>query len=181
MPDTPSSEMPSPAVLRFRGLDLEAMTALQMRNIDGLRRMANLMFDSTQTITERQAAFFKTRTEQMGGAFESEDGLSDPKAIFERQTEAYRDLFGALAAQAGELADITSECCASLVEEATANMIDLPMRESSTEQPAKRAGCCCGPSKETTRNTVDLPVGESLKAPATKRAGRTSKPTSAKS
>ena len=69
MPDT--SKSTNPAVLRFRGLDLEAMTALQMRNIDAIRRMANLIFDSTQTITERQAAFFRTSTEQMGGAFES--------------------------------------------------------------------------------------------------------------
>ncbi len=139
MPDTSSSQSPNPAVLRFRGLDLEAMTALQIRNIDAIRRMANLIFDSTQTITERQAAFFRTSTEQMGGAFESEDGLSDLKAIFERQPDAYRDLFGALAAQAGELADITSECCASLVEEATANMVDLPTGENRTEPKAKRA------------------------------------------
>ncbi len=167
MPDTPSSEMPSPAVLRFRGLELEAMTALQMRNIDELRRMANLMFDSTQTITERQAAFFKASAEQMGGAFESEDGLSDPKAIFERQPEAYRDLFGALAAHAGELADNTSKCCADLVGEATGNMFDLPMREGRTEQSAKRAGCCCGPRKEAAENKVDRPTAKSrTKQPA---------------
>ena len=167
MPDTPSSEMPSPAVLRFRGLDLEAMTALQMRNIDAIRRMANLMFDSTQTITERQAAFLKASADQMGGAFESEDGLSDPKAIFERQTEAYRDLFGALAAHAGELADITSNCCADLLQEATGNTIDLPMHESRTAQPAKKAGCCCGPSNEVAENKVDRPAAKSrTKQPA---------------
>lgn len=167
MPDTSSSQSPNPAVLRFRGLDLEAMTALQMRNIDAIRRMANLMLDSTQAITERQAAFFKASADQMGGAFESEDSLSDPKAIFERQTEAYRDLFGALATHAGELADITSKCCASLVEEATGKMIDLPMRESRTAQPAKNAGCCCGPSKEAADNKVDRPSAKSrTKQPA---------------
>lgn len=167
MPDTSSSKMPSPAVLRFRGLDVEAMTALQMRNIDAIRRMANLMFDSTQAITERQAAFIKAGADKMGGTLESEDGLSDPKAIFERQTEAYRDLFGALATHAGELADITSKCCASMVEEATGNMIDLPMRESRAEQPAKMAGCCCGSSKEAAGNKVDRPTAKSrTKQPA---------------
>lgn len=180
MPDTPSSEMPSPAVLRFRGLDLEAMTALQMRNIDGLRRMVNLMFDSTQTITERQAAFFKASAKQMGGAFESEDGLLDPKAILERQTEAYRDLFGAFATHAGELADITSKCCAGLVEEATGNMIDLPTRESRTEQPAKRAGCCCGPSKEAAENEVDRPIAESRTKQPSKKGLAVSKASTAK-
>lgn len=180
MPDTPASEMPSPAVLRFRGLDLEAMTALQMRNIDAIRHMANLMFDSTQAITERQAAFFKASAEQMGGAFESEDGLSDPKAIFEQQTEAYRDLFGMLATHAGELADITSKCCASLVEEATGNMIDLPMRESRAEQPAKRAGCCCGPSKEASGNKVDRPAAKSRTKQPAKESLAASKASTAK-
>ncbi len=168
MPDTPSSEMPSPAVLRYRGLDLEAMTALQLRNIDGLRCMVNLMIDSTQTITERQAAFLKASAKQMGGAFENEDGLSDPKAILEQQTEAYRDLFGRLAAHAGELADITSKCCAGLVKEATGNMIDLPARESRTEQTAEKAGCCCGPSKEAAGNEVDRPIAESRTKPPAK-------------
>lgn len=167
MPDTSSSQSPNPAVLRFRGLDLEAMTALQMRNIDAVRRMANLMLDSTQEITERQAAFLKAGADQMNATFERGEGASDPKAIFERQTEAYRDLFGALATHAGELADITSKCCASLVEEATGNMIDRPMRESRTAQPAKKAGCCCGPSKEAADNKVDRPSAKSrTKQPA---------------
>ena len=160
MPDTSSSQSSNPAVLRFRGLDLEAMTALQMRNINAVRRMAKLMFDGTQTIAARQAAFFKASAEQMGGAFEGEGGLSDPKAIFERQTEAYRDLFGALATHAGELADITSKCCAGLMEEATGNMTDLPMREGGAAQPAEKAGCCCGSSKEAAATLANVPAEE---------------------
>ena len=160
MPNTPSSKMPSPAVLGAPGLDLEAMAALQMHNIDGLRRMAKLMFDGTQTITERQAAFFKASAGKMGGALDGEGGLSDPKAIFERQTEAYRDLFGALATHAGELADITSKCCAGLMEEATGNMTDLPMREGGAAQPAEKAGCCCGPSKEAAATLATVPAEE---------------------
>ena len=127
--------------------------------------MVNLMFDSTQTITERQAAFLKTSAKQMGGAFESEDGLLDPKVILEQQTEAYRDLFGKLAAHADELAEITSKCCAGLVEEATGNMIDLPARESRTEQAAERTGCCGGRSKEAAGKEVDRPVAESCPKP----------------
>lgn len=145
MPDAPSSEMPDPVALRSRALDLEAMTAMQMRNIDGLRRMVNMIFDSTQKITERQAALFEACAEQIGGAFESEDSLSDTKAIFERQTEAYRDLFGVLASHANEFADITSSCCSSTTEEANENRTDLPMRERRTEEPpATKTGCCCG-------------------------------------
>ena len=137
MPDT--SKSTNPAVLRFRGLDLEAMTALQMRNIDAVRRMANLMLDSTQEITERQAAFLKAGADQMNATFERGEGASDPKAIFERQTEAYRDLFGAFVTHVGELGEITSKCCAGLVHEATENLVDLPTGENRTEPTAKRA------------------------------------------
>lgn len=140
MPDTSSSQSPNPAVLRFRGLDLEAITALQMRNIDAVRRMANLLLDSTQAITERQAAFLKAGADQMSATFENGDGASDPKAIFERQTEAYRDLFGAFVTQIGELSEISSKCCAGLVHEATGNLVDLPTGENRTEPTAKRAG-----------------------------------------
>ena len=180
MPDTSSSQSPTPAVLRFRGLDLEAMTALQMRNIDAVRCMANLMLDSTQEITERQAAFLKAGADQMNATFERGEGASDPKAIFERQTEAYRDLFGAFVTHVGELGEITSKCCAGLAHEATGKMNDRPTRESRTEQPAKRAGCCCGPSKDAAENEVELPTAENRTEPTAKRAGAASKTSSAK-
>lgn len=139
MPDTSSSQPPNPAVLRFRGLDLEAMTALQMRNIDAVRRMANLMLDSTQEITERQAAFLEASAGQMNASLANGEEAPDPKTIFERQTEAYRDLFGAFVAHVGELGEITAKCCAGLVHEATGNMVDLPTEENSTESAPKGA------------------------------------------
>lgn len=139
MPDTSSSQSPNPAVLRFRGLDLEAMTVLQMRNIDAIRRMANLMLDSTQAITERQAALLKAGADQMNATFEIDDGAPDPKAIIERQTEAYRDLLGAFVIHVGELGEITSKCCAGLVHEAAGNLVDLPRGGNRTEPTAKRA------------------------------------------
>lgn len=139
MPDTPASKILNPAVLRFRGLDLEAMTALQMRNIDAMRRMANRMLDSTQEITERQADFLKAGADQMSATFERGNGASDPKAIFERQTKAYRDLFGAFVTHVGELGEITSQCCAGLVHEATENLDHVPMGKSGTESTAKPA------------------------------------------
>ena len=140
MPDTISFDLPNPAILRFRGLDLEAITALQMRNIDAIRRMANMMLDSTQTITERQAAFLMASADQMNAALDRGDGTSDPQDIFERQAETYRDLFEALAAHAGELAKITSNCCAGLIQEATRNTAENSVEEDATEPPIKRAG-----------------------------------------
>ena len=160
MSDTPSPEMPGTAALHSQALDLEALTAQQLRNIDELRYTANLMFDSTRSIAERQAAFFKAYAQQSGGAIESEGGLLDKIAIFEQQTEAYHDLSGALAAHAGELADIASSCCSSPMEEATGNMSNLLMRESRSEQPVESAGCCCGPSNEVDATLAKLPAEE---------------------
>ena len=117
MPNT--SKPTNPAVLHYRGLDLEAITALQMRNVEALRSMTNLMFDTTEAVTRRQAEFLKSRVDQMSAAFEPGESASDPKAFFEWQAEAYRDLFGALASHVGELAEITSKCCAGLVHEAS--------------------------------------------------------------
>lgn len=171
MPDTPSPEMPGAAALRSQALDLEALTAQQLHNIDELRHMANLMFDNTQAIAERQAAFFKASAEQMGGAFEGEGGALDNIAIFERQADAYRALTGALADHAGEFADIASSCCSSLMEEATGNMPNPSMRESSPEQPAEKAGCCCGPSDDAAATLSDLAAEEDHTEAAATEAG----------
>ena len=59
MPNT--SKPTNPAVLQYRGLDLEAITALQMRNVEALRSMTNLMFDTTEAVTRRQAEFLESR------------------------------------------------------------------------------------------------------------------------
>lgn len=118
MPDIAKST--NPAVLRYRGLDLEAAIAVQMRNVEALRRMTSLMFDATETVTRRQAEFLRSGIGQMATVLDSgEAGASEPQAIFERQIEAYRDAFGALASHAGDLAEITSRCCAGLVHETT--------------------------------------------------------------
>jgi len=133
MPDT--SKSTNPAVLRFRGLDLEAMTALQMRNVEALRRMTNLMLDTTEAITRRQAEFLKSRVNQTNTAFESREGASDAKALFEQQAEAYRDLFNALASHVGDLGEITSKCCAGLVQESTRAAAGQSEASDAVKQP----------------------------------------------
>jgi hypothetical protein len=133
MPDT--SKSTNPAVLRFRGLDLEAMTALQMCNVEALRRMTTLMLDTTEAITRRQAEFLKSRLDQTNTAFEPCEGELDPKALFEQQADAYRDLFGALVAHVGELGDITSKCCAGLVHESTRAAAGQSEASDAVKQP----------------------------------------------
>ena len=116
MPDT--SKSTNPAVLHYQGLDLEALTTLQMRNVEALRNMTTLMFDMTEAVTRRQADFFASRIDQMSAPFEAGKGISDPQAFFESQILAYRDLFEDIASLAKECAEITSQCCAGLLHEA---------------------------------------------------------------
>lgn len=121
------SAKPSPAVLRYRGQNLEAMTATQLRNLDALRRIINLVFDNSQAITERQAQFFKHSMNQVNETLNHHiGGVDDPKFIFELQTKAYGDLCDALNAHMAELGEITSKCCAGIMQEAVESMNDEP-------------------------------------------------------
>ena len=146
MPDKMSSDIPNaagmlnPAVLRFRGLDQEAMIALQMRNIEAVRRMAKLMLDSAETITECQTAFFKTRVDEINAGLEREEDASDLNALVERQTKVCCNALDALAEHAGELTEIGSKCCANLIQEAAGTMVDLPAVEAGPKEKTKVAG-----------------------------------------
>lgn len=139
MQGTPKSETTNPAVLRYRGLDLDAVTAIQMRNIDALRRMSNLLCDSFGAMTTRQAQFLETHMEQMNAALESNDASVEPKALIERQTQLYREMFDALTAHVGGCAEIVCKCGADLIQEATASLADLPGTESSGGKSASTA------------------------------------------
>lgn len=117
MPDT--SKSTNPAAMHYRGLDLEAMTALQMRNVEALRNMTTLMLDTTEAVTRRQAEFFRSRIDKMSAPFEAGKGISDPQAFFEHQIVTYRDLFEEIASHVRECAEITSQCSAALLHEAS--------------------------------------------------------------
>ncbi len=139
MQDQTSSKMPNPAVLRFQGLDQEAMMAQQMRNIEAVRRMANLILDSTEAITECQAVFFKTRADAMKSAVEPGKEGTDPNAIIERQMEICRQTFDALVAHASDLTEVGSKCCTSLMQEVAATVADKPAGESGKTKKARSA------------------------------------------
>lgn len=148
MPDT--SKSTNPAVLNYRGLDLEALTTLQMRNVEALRNMTTLIFDATEAVTRRQAEFFASRNDQMSAPFEAGKGISDPQALFERQVLAYRDLFEDIASHAKECAEITSQCCAGLLHEAS--------RVTTDQSGQSDAG------KKTDKDSVPVsPVGTAKK------------------
>lgn len=141
MPD--ASKSTNPAVLHYRGLDLEALMALQMRNVEALRNMTTLMFDTTEAVTRLQAEFFGSRIDQMSGPFEAGKGISDPQALFERQILAYRDFFEEIASHARECAEITSQCCAGLLHETSRVTTDQSEAGKKTDKdsiPAPKVG-----------------------------------------
>jgi len=133
------SETTNPAVLHFRGQNLEAMIAIQMRSLDAIRRMTNLMFDSTQTITERQTEFLRSGVDQINATHENNDEAVDPKEIFKRQTVAYQDLYESLSDHVAELAKVTSTCCVKMAYEAVEVIGEQP--DSSGQK-----SCCCKPA-----------------------------------
>lgn len=135
----------NPAVLRYRGQNHEAMTAMQMRNLDAMRRMINLMFDSTQSITERQTEFFKTSVDQMNGAYKEKNVAADPKIIFEQQAATYKELSGLLASHVAGLTSEVSKCCAKMANEAV---------EAIGEQPDgnNEKSCCTHVDDATQKN-----------------------------
>lgn len=131
MPNTFVAQSPSPALLRFRGFDLEAAITLQVRNIEEIRHMANLMADSAVALVERQAALVKSPAVEMNASDKCKQDMSHEETILERQTEASRELIEVLATHVGALVDITSKCCAGPADEAA---------ESMTGALAKTAG-----------------------------------------
>jgi len=128
-------ETTNPAVLRYRGQNLEAMTAMQMRSLDAMRRMINLIFDSTQSITERQTEFFKSSVDQINGTYKENSDAVDPKIIFEQQTATYQELCELLASHVVGLTSEASKCCVKMANEAV---------EAIGEEPdvAGQQTCC---------------------------------------
>lgn len=143
MQEIPSSALPNPAVLRFQGLDLEAMAVIQLRNIQTMRRMANLIFDCNEAVTMRQIEFLKAEAAKFDPAWDPGEAMSDPKQTFARQTVVYSELLDRLSAEIAGLAEITSRCCSGLVREAASNMVEFPKGEATVERAA--SGPAAGP------------------------------------
>ena len=137
MPNTSVAQSPSPAVLRFRGLDLEAVIALQMRNIQEIRHMTNLMADSALALVERQAELVKSPVTRVNASDKCQQDTQHPEAILDRQAEASRELIEALATHVGALVEITAKSCAGPTDEGA---------ESMTGASAKTAGADYAPT-----------------------------------
>ena len=128
----------NPTVLRYRGLDLEALTSIQMRNIEMLRRMSTLLFDSVEMVAARQADFLKSTQDQAGRLFEAGDTMpGSAEAFAERQSAICRELFESITRHAGELTEITARCCGGMIEQFGTEASMPATAEAAEKKPAK--------------------------------------------
>lgn len=128
----------NPTVLRYRGLDLEALTSIQMRNIEMLRRMSALLFDSVEMVAARQMAFLESTQDQAGRLFDVGDTMpGSAEAFGERQAAIHRELFESITKHAGELTEITARCCGGMIEQFGADVFTPAAPQAAEKKPAK--------------------------------------------
>jgi hypothetical protein len=128
----------NPTVLRYRGLDLEALASIQMCNIEMLRRMSTLLFDSVEMVAARQTDFLKSTQDQAARLFEAGDAIpGSAEAFGERQAAIHRDLFESITKHAGELTEITARCCSGMVEQFVPEVFMPAVSQAEDKKPAK--------------------------------------------
>ncbi len=139
-----SPKTPDPTYSSFQKPDLEAMMAMQMRNISAVRHMANLVFDSAEEINRRQIELLKTGALHLNTAYEDGENEADAETVFKRQVEAQRELVDSLTTHVSAVADIASKCCSGLIRETAENIVE----------PAV-AACCQGKAKKDDSKTAE--------------------------
>lgn len=138
MPKDSESAHISPTVLHYRGLDLDAFAAIQMRNIEMLRRMSVLLLDSVEMVAARQIDFLKSTQDQTGRLFDTGDTPPDAGESFgERQTAIHRELFESMTKHAGEITEITARCCGGMIEQFGVDAFMPAVSQAEEKEPAK--------------------------------------------
>lgn len=101
------------AVLRYRGLDAEAMRVAQERQLAILREAAELMSRTMQEIGVRQATLMRETVERMVGSIPGADGEASMADLTRRQMEASREQVEAQLAAFRAIADLMWDCGSS--------------------------------------------------------------------
>lgn len=98
------------AVLRYRGLDAEAVRVAQERQLATLRETAELMSRTMQEIGSRQAALMRDTVERMVGSIPGATGDASLADLTRRQMEASREQVEAQLAAFRAIADLMWDC-----------------------------------------------------------------------
>lgn len=98
------------AVLRYRGLDAEAMRVAHEKQLATLREAAELMARTMQEIGSRQATLMQETMQRMVGGMPGANGEASAADLTRRQMAASREQIDAQLAAFRAIADLMWDC-----------------------------------------------------------------------
>ena len=98
------------AVLRYRGLDAEAVRVAQERQLATLREAAEMMSKTMHEIGNRQASLLRETMERMMGSLPGANGDASVTSLTRRQMDASREQIEAQVAAFRAIADLMWDC-----------------------------------------------------------------------
>lgn len=123
------------AVLRYRGLDGEAMRLAQQRQIDTMREAGDILSRTMQDIGERQAALMKETMERVLGTIPTKAPDGNLVEMTARQAEMSREQIDASLAAFKSIAEMMWTCGRSaldLVNRTMNESIEVMMKANGT-------------------------------------------------
>ncbi len=104
------------AVLRYRGLDGEAMRLAQERQVETMREAAELLSRTAQDIGTRQAALFRETVERMMATMPGQGGDASMPDLARRQMDASRQQVEASVATLRAISELMWDCGRSTLD-----------------------------------------------------------------
>lgn len=98
------------AVLRYRGLDAEAMRLAQERQLATLREAAELLSKTAQEISNRQAELMRETMRRMVGSMPGANGDASVTELTRRQIDTSREQIEASVATFRAVTDLIWDC-----------------------------------------------------------------------
>jgi hypothetical protein len=126
MQDQPSLQTVNPSVLIYRGLDAEALVALQMRNLEALRRLAVVALRGAEIIATRQIEMAQRNIDQFNHLAASSEGERNFAGALAKQVEMFEQALGTLAADTRELTELSCKCGCDMFDQMATTLTDPP-------------------------------------------------------
>lgn len=130
------------AVLRYRGLDAEAMRLAQARQLAAIREAAEMLSKTMQEIGERQATLLRESMERMTGSLPGANADASVTDLTRRQIEASREQLEASVAAFRAIAGLMWDCgrnAFELMNRSLAEQVGVMRGESEREGAAGAA------------------------------------------
>lgn len=127
------------AVLRYRGLDAEAVRLAQQRQLETMREASEMLARTMQDIGERQSALMKETMERMLGAMPSGGGDANLVDLTRRQANMSKEQIDASLSAFKSIAEMMWTCGRSafdLMNRTMNESIDVMMKANGGEGEA---------------------------------------------